>query len=116
MRGPAAFAAAIPLTRRPRAGVSRGRAAARAAPACCAVSAFSKGDRVRVAASPLVLWHVAGRMGEETDVAGFEGEVVDIVDKVNDQPITATKPVVVKMKMDTKNFRAHFEDAELEKA
>jgi hypothetical protein len=116
-----AFAAVAPLAQTifPASATSARRPPRRVTLVVCSdearpVSKFAKGDAVRIIAKPMVLWNVTGRIGVEVDVSGREGIVFKIIDVVNGSPITATKPVVVKLAEGKKFFMAHFEDGELE--
>lgn len=64
------------------------------------------GDRVAVSQSVLVYHHPQNRQ-KPFDLKGFEGEIVNIIEK----PVSANLPVFVQF---DKKFKAHFQETELE--
>lgn len=68
------------------------------------------GDRVRVK-DTVVVYHNPENRGNETNIQGMEGEVVDIVKEWKGRPVSANFPIYVKF---NKRFRAHLREDELE--
>lgn len=68
------------------------------------------GDRVRVKES-IIVYHNPEHRSEPFDLKGAEGEILKIVTKWQDRPVSANLPILVKF---NKKFKAHLRESELE--
>jgi len=68
------------------------------------------GDRVRVKES-VVVYHHPEHKGQAVDIKDTEGEIVAIVTKWQDRPVSANFPFLVQF---SKKFKAHLRDSEIE--
>ncbi len=68
------------------------------------------GDRVRVKES-VVVYHNPEHRNQGFDLKGVEGEVIGIVTKWHDRPVSANLPILVQF---SKKFKSHLRESELE--
>jgi hypothetical protein len=68
------------------------------------------GSRVRVAKS-VIVYHYPGHRNQPYDLAGHEGELVEVIQSWHNRPVSANLPYLVKFE---NRFKAHFQETELE--